>query len=189
MAVQGRQRMSVEDFEAFIHQPGHADRDWEYIAGEVHEVVSNNYSSEIAARITVYLGTFVMRFNLGRLTVTDGGYVIAGERYIPDVAYISYARQPQPSHAAYNPNPPDLAVEVLSPTNDDEKMRVKITHYLLVGVVVWVVNPEARTVEVYTPGEPVRILGPEDTLEGGPVLPGFSLAVKDIFPPADAQQG
>jgi Uma2 family endonuclease len=133
----------------------------------------------------VFFGAFLLQNKLGRLTGADGGYIIAGERYIPDVAYILYARQPKPSREAYNPNPPDLVVEVLSPSNDDDKMRVKITNYLLVGVMVWVINPETREVEIYKPGHKVKILTENDVLDGDDVLPGFTLAVKDVFPKED----
>ncbi|MBI5960409.1 MAG: Uma2 family endonuclease, partial [Chloroflexi bacterium] len=96
--------------------------------------------------------------------------------------YISKARQPHPSHDAYNPNPPELAVEVLSPTDSPAQLRFKIASYLAVGTLVWVINPEEKHVEIYTPGEhPVRV-DEDGRLDGANVLPGFTLAVKDIFP-------
>jgi Uma2 family endonuclease len=128
------------------------------------------------------LTVFVRTHDLGYVTGADGGYRVSGERYIPDAAFISTARQPQPSHEAYNPNPPDLAVEVLSPTNDPGEMRVKIVNYLLAGTVLWVVDPDLKRVEVYVPGQTPKTLGIDDVLDGGNVLPGFSLAVRDIFP-------
>lgn len=54
--------------------------------------------------------------------------------------------------------------------------------HLAVGVVAWVVNAEERIVEVHQPGRAPRLLTAADTLEGGDILPGFSLAVKEIFP-------
>ncbi len=130
---------------------------------------------------------YLLANKLGRLTGADGRYVIGGERYIPDVAYISFEKQPHPSREAYNPNPPDLAVEVLSPTNDDEKMRVKVTNYLLVGTIVWVVDPLSRTVEVYEPGKAVVILTDVDTLTAKSLLPNFALPIRDIFPVEQAE--
>lgn len=173
--------ITLEEFEAFLRLPENADHDFEYIGGRIVEVVSNNYSSELAILIATYIGIYLLKNRIGRLTGADGGYWVSGERYIPDVGFIHYARQPEPSHEAYNPNPPDLAVEVLSPTNDDEKMRIKVTNYLLAGTWVWVVDPIEQKVEVYQPGVPVKVLYLNDTLDGGDVLPGFSLALKDIF--------
>ncbi|MGQ9889985.1 MAG: Uma2 family endonuclease [Aggregatilineales bacterium] len=85
------------------------------------------------------------------MTGADGGYVVGGERYIPDVAFISFTRQPEPSHAAYNPQPPDLAVEVLSPPDKAAVLRIKIVNYLRAGTAVWLVDPAQKTVEIYTP--------------------------------------
>jgi hypothetical protein len=73
---------------------------------------------------------------------------VAGERYLPDVAFISKARQPEPSHDTYNPNAPDLAVDVVSPTGQPRDIRIKVV---------------------------------QDTLDGGALLPGFTLAVKPTF--------
>ncbi len=86
----------------------------------------------------------------------------------------------------YNPNPPDLAVEVDFPSTETSRdtLRIKIGNYLAAGTVVWVVNVEPKLVEVYAPGQPVKLLGVDDTLDGGDVLPGFTLSVKDIFPEA-----
>ena len=177
-----QRQVTVEEFNEFILRPENIDRNFEYIGGEIFEVVSNSYPSEIASRIIGFLFMFLSSHNIGRLTGADGGYIIAGERYIPDAAYISYIKQPKPCREAYNPNAPDLTIEVLSPSNDDDKMRVKVTNYLLVSVIIWVVNPETREIEVYKPGHKVKILTENDTLDGDEVLPGFTLAVKDVFP-------
>ena len=119
---------------------------------------------------------------IGRITGADGGYMIEGDRYIPDVAFISVKKQPQPSRAAFNPIAPDLAVEVLSPGNTDREMRIKVANYLKAAVLLWVVDPDQKRVEVYQAGKAVQIAMIDDTLTGVDVLPGFTLAVKDIFP-------
>jgi Uma2 family endonuclease len=172
----------VEEFDRFVLLPENAERMFEYIGGEIVEVVSNNYSSEIGASFLVEIGGFVKKNRLGRVTGADGDYRIAGERYIPDVAFISKSRQPEPSHEAYNPNPPDLAVEVLSPTNDADEMRIKVVNYLLAGTTVWVVDPINKRVEVYIPNQSPFIVGIDGELDGGTVLPGFKLPLRDIFP-------
>ena len=181
MAVQTR-RMTVEEFDQIALQPTNAQRRLEYIGGEMIEVVSNNYASEVAARILGYIFAYILQHELGRVTGADGGYRVAGERYIPDVAFISKARQPEPSHEAYNPNAPDLAVEVLSPSDDPADLRLKVTNYLAAGTVVWVVDPEKKVVEIHTPGKRAERLGVKESISGGEVLPGFALAVKDVFP-------
>lgn len=176
------QHLSVEEFDDWVLLPENAGQMFEYIGGEIVEVVSNNYSSMIGMFIGAMLTIFVRTHALGYVTGADGGYRVSGERYIPDAAFISKARQPQPFREAYNPNPPDLAVEVLSPTNDPGDMRVKIANYLLAGAVLWVVDPEAKRVEVYVSGQAAKTLTINDVLDGGSVLPGFSLPGRDIFP-------
>lgn len=175
-------RMTVEEFEKVALLPENADRRLEYVGGEVVEVGSNNSSSLVAVRIAAQLLTFVEQHTPGFVTGADGGYIVSGERYIPDVAFTSRDRQPSPSRAAWNPEPPDLAVEVLSPSDDPDVLRIKVGNYLSAGTVVWVVNPDRQRVEIYAPGQPVQKVSAGETLEGGAVLPGFSLAVESIFP-------
>ena len=180
MAVQER-RYTVAEFEQFIELPENADRLFEYIGGKIVEVVSNTYASAVAARVNYWISHYVIQHESGHVTGADGGYVVAGERYIPDVAFVAKARQPQLDRP-YCPIPPDLAVEVLSPSNNPRAMRLKIANYLVAGTVVWVVDPDRKMVEVYTPGQAARTIGIDETLDGGEVLPGFTVAVKEIFP-------
>jgi Uma2 family endonuclease len=181
MAV-GTKHITVEEFEQFVALPENAERRFEYAGGEVAEVVSNNYSSLVAARILIRIGSHVESKGLGYVTGADGGYRVAGGRYIPDVAFVSKARQPEPSYDTYNPTPPDLAVEVLSPTDDLNVMRFKVASYLAAGTTVWIVDPDKKRVEVYVPGQPPRHVEADEELDGGDVLPGLTLAVKDFFP-------
>ncbi|NLX10966.1 MAG: Uma2 family endonuclease [Chloroflexi bacterium] len=176
------QHITVEEFDEFVTLPENAERLFEYIGGEVVEGVSNQQSSAIAYRLGLLVGMYLLQNNIGMVgTGADGGYRIAGERYMPDVAFVSKDRQPEPSDQAYSPIPPDLAIEVLSPSNTAHEMRIKVVNYLSVGTVVWVVDPDRKRVEVYTSGQPVRQIGIDGVLDGGAVLPGFGVAVKDIF--------
>jgi Uma2 family endonuclease len=77
---------------------------------------------------------------------------------------------------------PDLAVEVVSPSDSANAVHEKVLEYLSAGVqLVWVVHPIQRTVTVYSEGPVAHVLSEGDTLNGGDLLPGFSLAVADIF--------
>jgi len=180
MAVQEK-LYTVEEFDQMMQLPENADRLLEYIGGRIVEVVSMGYASEIGATVLSEIKVFTKRHNLGRVTGADGGYMVSGERYIPDAAFISITKQPEPSYAAYNPIPPDLAVEVLSPSNTDNEMRLKIVNYLLAGTTLWLFDPDRQQVEIYVPGQPPRKLGMDDTIDGGAVLPDFKLAVRDVF--------
>lgn len=171
-----------KDFDQFVLLPQNRERLLEFVGGEIVEVVSNPESSRVGGLMLTFLNIFVLQHNLGHVTGADGGYKIGRERYIPDVAFVSYQRQRQlQSEDGYNPIPPDLAVEVISPGNTDADMDVKIANYLAAGTVVWRVKPSDKQIAVFTPGKPVVILGINDVLDGGAVLPDFTLPLKDVF--------
>jgi Uma2 family endonuclease len=187
-----KQTMTVTDFDIWADLPENRARRLEYIGGEIVEVPSNPYVSMIAVRIIGFLLEYLKVNDLGWVTGEGGGYMVAGERYAPDAAFISRARQPQLARKGYNPNPPDLAVEVISdPDNREEQtaLRVKTTNYLAAGVVVWVVDYVMRVVEVHQPGKPVTVLAEDTILEGGDRLPGLMIPVKDIFPEESGSDG
>jgi len=173
---------TLNEFEAMISLPENADRRFEFIDGEIIEVPSNPFSSEIAIVIAAALLAFVRSKKLGRVTAEGAGYIVAGRRLSPDVAFVAADRQDQLAREGYNPIAPDLAVEVISPTDRQPAIRRKLAIYAEAGVVVWLVYPARRIVEVYAPDQPVEIMGMDNTLDGGEVLlRGFSLPVRDIF--------
>lgn len=174
--------VTVEEFERIAAQPDNADKRLEYIGGEIVEMVSDNYPSLIALRLGGRVMIYVEEHDLGYALGADGGFMVSGERYMPDIGFISKQKQPTAPHGAWNPNAPDLAVEVMSPSDDPEKVRIKVVNYLNAGTVVWLVNPEKQQVEVYTPGHPAHKVDINGTLDGGDVLPGFRLPLKMIFP-------
>ncbi|HLY27981.1 MAG TPA: Uma2 family endonuclease [Aggregatilineales bacterium] len=181
MAVQTPAQVSVEEFEKIAALPENAYKRLEYIGGAIVEVVSNSDSSEIAMRLGAEIRLYLKTNDLGRLTGADGGYRVSGEDYIPDVGFISKARQPKRPHVAWNPLAPDLAVEVVSPTDEATEIADKVANYTLAGTLLWFFFPSKQQVKVYAPGKPVKTLGINDTLDGGKILPGFKVALKDIF--------
>ncbi len=182
MAIQDRTKLTVEEFDRLADLPENADLLLEYIGGEVFEVPSNPYVSEIAAIIMFYIQLHVRERGIkGHVTGEAGGYKVSGERYAPDAAYISAARQPELAHSGYNPNPPELAVEVVSPNDKEENLTIKVANYLAAKTLVWLVRAEEKQVEVYAHGKPVKVLGINDTLDGGDVLSDFKLPISKIF--------
>lgn len=175
--------ITVEEFEQFVEQPENADKLFEYIGGEITEVPSNLYASLISSRILGFIFMYLLQHDIGYVSGEAGGYMVSGERYAPDVGFISKAKGAV-AQRGYNPNPPDLAVEIDFPSTDESrrKLRIKIVNYLAAGTVVWVGVVETKTFEVYVPGQPVKIIGMDGRLDGGEILPDFTLAVKDIFP-------
>lgn len=106
--------------------------------------------------------------------------------YVPDLVVVSRQHLPLPQDRRHLYAPPDLAVEVLSPDQHWAQFLDKVQFYLLHGVrLIWVIDPATSTVTVQAPGEDARILRPGDELDGGDVLPGFSVAVAEIFAQVD----
>ena len=185
MVVQLRQRVTLDEFEAFIAYPENAEKLFEFISGEIIEVPSNPYVSKIAMLIGATILFYLRENDIGHVTGEAGGYMVGGERYAPDMAFISYDRQPELAGQGYNPTPPELAVEVVSNGSNAEeqrRLRFKLSSYLAVGVIVWVVNTEEHLVEVHQTGHAPQELGEGDILKAEAILPEFKLAVKDIFP-------
>jgi Uma2 family endonuclease len=135
-------------------------------------------------RIGRFLGNHVEPAKLGWVTTNDTGVVLErGPDTVrgPDVAFWSIKRQPEMPEG-YFLIPPDLAVEVLSPDDRRKDVRAKIKEYLFYSVpLVWLVDPETRTVTVYSGSMRGTEFDENDTLDGGDVLPGFSCKVSDLF--------
>ena len=179
--------MTYDEFIVLAMLPENADRNFEFIGGEMIEVVSNNKASEIAGVFVGELYAFVRPRKLGRVTVPDGGYTISGEQYIPDCAFVSYQRQPQTSSEAYPTVAPELVIEVISPgnlnsTNERDKLTHKVANYLAAGCEVWLVYPDRQIVEVYITGQPVQTYRNGDVLEGRGLLKDFKVVISDLWP-------
>jgi len=100
----------------------------------------------------------------------------------PDVAFVRRERLPDSPVRGYWPGAPDLVVEVISPNDLYTEVDEKVAEWLEHGtLVVFVVNPRRKVVAVHRPKQPVVILGIEDILDAEDVVPGWSLAVRDLF--------
>ena len=137
----------------------------------------------VQSKITRRVGNYVEDNRLGWV-VTESGTILERDPDTvrgPDVSFYGIARQPQVPDD-YFEIPPDLAVEVLSPDDRRPRVREKIREYIRAGVaLIWLVDPEARTVTVYTGSMRGTEYDDTDTLDGGTVLPGFSCPVADFF--------
>ncbi len=184
MASPPNQKTTLAKFEAFVHRPENAHKRFEFIDGEIVEVPSNPFVSVIASRIITFISMFLLSNDQGisgYVTGEGGGFIIDGQVFAPDVAYV----KDLPTNEGYEPVPPGLAVEVISdPRNNTEQteLRRKLAHYMRAGVIVWVVDYVARQVEVHVPDEPVQLVAEGEKLTLPDVLPDFELPVGDLFP-------
>ena len=136
------------------------------------------------AQISCLLGNFVDDSKIGWLACNNAGVILERDPDTvrgPDVAFWSITRQPKMPED-YFEIPPDIAVEVLSPDDRRKNVREKIKDYVKNGVkLVWLVDPDTRTVTVYQGSLRGSELDEADTLTGGDVLPGFTCLVSDLF--------
>jgi Uma2 family endonuclease len=163
------------------------DEPWELWEGELRKVPgAGQEASELALVISLRIYPFVKANDLGVVTGADGTYILATDPEIvvvPDVGFVRWDRLPgRRRQRGYIPVPPDLAVEVRSPTDRHGDIDAKMARYRDAGVpLVWWVDPDRRTVIVFRNGQRVAELGEMDELDGEDVLPGFRLKVADIF--------
>ena len=146
--------------------------------------------NEIAFHIAFLIYQFVRQHRLGWASGDGTGYVIFGEResvLVPDASFVAAERiAAEGKPETYWPFAPDLSVEVVSPNDSAAAIHDKVWRYLEAGTrLVWVIWPERRQITEFGVAG-IRELGIEDTLDGGEVLPGFSVAVADIFAVADS---
>ena len=160
---------------------------YELIEGVLHEVSPAGFeASEIAVRIGGRLGLFVDERGLGAVSGADGGFFFGRSPdtvRAPDVAFVRANRlPPADERGGFSPVVPDLAVEVVSPSDRQADVDAKIDFYLAHGVpLVWAVYPRHRTVVAHRPGQEPQTFGEGDVLTADDVVPGFRLSVAEIF--------
>ena len=120
---------------------------------------------------------------------TGSGFKLASDPDIvraPDISIVRIDRLPPfEQQFSYMELAPDIAIEVVSPSDRAGKVAEKVDEYLEYGVrLVWLLYPRRRSVVVHTPDRIARTLRSTKMLDGGAVLPGFAVAVADIFPMA-----
>ena len=159
----------------------------ELIMGVLHKRVSNGVEhGEIVLNLGSPLHQFVKSSRLGRVVGSDVGILLGRDPDTvrePDIAFISAERMPlDVREKRYSQVVPDLVVEVVSPNDRPVFVFDKAQMWLRHGVLlVWVINPETRTITALPQSGPARAYTEDDTLDGGDVLPGFTCAVRDIF--------
>ena len=157
----------------------------ELVDGVLVEKPMGFYESRLAAVLIGFIADYLERRDLGIVLGADATLRLApGLVRLPDVAFISWDRFPDrklPPEPIPDV-PPDLAVEVLSRGNTRAEMERKLREYFAAGArLVWYLDPETRVVSVYRSPEDVTEVDEDGVLEGGDILPGFSLPVREWF--------
>ena len=136
---------------------------------------------EISVNIVHYLYQYVREQKIGRLYTAETSFKVGDRVLKPDVAFVSKERIIGDKDKGYT-IPPDLAIEVVSPSDIRSRVINKVHAYLSAGTrCVWVIEPDPETITVYHSEADIKILSIDDTLTGDDVVPGFSCPVELLF--------
>jgi Uma2 family endonuclease len=163
---------------------------YELVNGSLKEQAMGVKSSWVAGEIAYRLRTFLEQHPVGMVFPEGTGYQCFEEPdrvRKPDVSLILLGRRTEDVlDAGFCPIAPDLVVEVISPHDVHQDVMLKLEDYFAAGVpLIWLVEPETRTVTVYRQGGANIVrLHAQNQLNGDPVLPGFACQVAEFFPKA-----
>lgn len=156
----------------------------ELVDGVLVEKVMGSKEAFLALWIGHRLWQYLEEHDLGLAFGADGPLRLRqGLLRLPDVSFVSWEQLPdglpdEPILTAY----PDLAIEVVSKSNTKSEIQRKIREYLLAGTrLIWVIHPRLESAEVFIAPDKKRRVGKSGTLNGGEVLPGFTLSLKELF--------
>lgn len=181
--VQQRNRLSAEDL---FKLPDDEHR-YELVEGELRRMApAGGEHGDLAMEIGATLRNHVREHRLGRVFAAETGFILRTDPdtvRAPDVSFVRQPRLPVGGlPTGYFPFAPDLAVEIVSPSDSAEEIQAKVSEYESAGVhQVWVVYPRTRTVVVHEGSGAARTLGVDDILDGDDVVPGFRYPLADLF--------
>lgn len=183
---------TTEEFREFENHPENAEKSFELINGVIVEMPSGTpLHAWIAFQIDYLIRNFFGANEIGHVFGDSIDYELAPELILrPDASFISAARMPKfPKQFKFAP---DIAVEVVSPSNTLKETQTKVEAFIRYGSqLVWVLFPDEKTVRAYRPAGDGQItfktLTADDILDGETVLPGFSVKVADIFPTLEVE--
>jgi len=160
---------------------------YELVAGELRKTTPAGWRhGTVAGHLHTLLGAHVSERSLGKVLGAEPGFLLARDPdtvRVPDIAFLHKDRfEGEPPEEAFWPGAPDLAVEVVSPGDTTGEVDEKVRSWLDAGAkMVWVVNPQWRSVTVYRSATDIKTLTENDELDGEDVVPGFRCRVSEIF--------
>ncbi len=155
---------------------------YEHVKGElVPMAAAAIVHGEIGSNVHFLLTSHVRENKLGRLYIAETTFQLGDRVVKPDIAFVSTERLAKDKLKGYA-DAPDLAIEIVSPTDKHYDVTEKALAYLKAGTrLVWVIEPIMKTVTAYRSESDSTLLNYEDTLTGEDVIPGFSCPVAELF--------
>jgi Uma2 family endonuclease len=179
VAAEQIKRMTIDQFREYVERPENSDQIFEFINGEIKEVSpSRTRNAGFPMNIAIAVGIFCRERKLPcYISGADGAYNIGGHVVVPDFAY----KTTPLSNDYPDPEPPLWVIEVISPTDKAPDIRAKRQIYIQAGILYWEIYPQSTSIDVYAPGQPPRTINIDGMLDGGEILPGFTLSVRELF--------
>lgn len=139
----------------------------------------------ITSHLLMHLRSFAKSHDLGCVVGPNTGYLLSRDPdtvRAPDISFVRKSRLPAHPTMKYFPGAPDLAVEVLSPSDTVDEIEEKLSDYFAAGTqTVWIVKPRTKTIDIWTAGKLSHSLAPTDLLTLPDLLPGFERRVSELF--------
>ncbi len=173
--------------EEFMALPGGR---YELVNGDVLDVGNSGMEhGYVASILNILVGGYVLSQKLGVVCDSSTAFAMkTGNKRSPDFSFVSKERLQGVRRLpkGFFQGAPDLAIEVISPSNTFEEIHNKLVEYFENGCrLAWVINPDEQSVLVYRQPQPEQLLKITDTLSGEEVIPGFELPVADLFAELD----
>jgi len=168
-----------------IRAEARCNRLCELIDGTLVEKPVGYYESRVATVLGYFVEAYLVKNDVGIALGADGMLRVAPEQVrMPDLSFFFWSHFPDrrlPPGQILDAVP-DLAVEILSPSNTKKEMERKRKEYFLGGAsLIWEIDPLKKTARVYTAPDESKLIREGEALEGGDVLPGFTLSLADLF--------
>ena len=186
MATVTTKPMTAEEFYEWVHRPENSQGFFELERGEVVEMPPpHKYHGRVCAKVVAILESYAARVGKGYPVCNDAGFILETDPDTvrgPDVSFYEDDQTAETMDRRYTTRPPKLAVEVLSPNDTPNKVTKRVVQFVARGVaLVWVIDPEVRSVAVYHQAKLPRVLDEADELDGNDVLLDFRCRVSEFF--------
>jgi Uma2 family endonuclease len=186
MSTVSTQPITADEFYEWCHRPENRDRHFELEHGKVVEMSRpGERHGVVCHNVNYLLGAYLRQRRKGRVCANDTGLVLERNPDTvrgPDVFLYDQSQPYDQLQSKYSEEVPQLAVEVLSPTDNWGKVLRRVTEFLQRGIaVVWVIDPENRSATVLLPNQLPQVLEENDEITGAPAFPDLCFRVAELF--------
>jgi len=186
MASVATKPVTAKKFFEFVHRAENRDRFFELERGEIVEMPPpTKYHGFVCSNTVGIFRDFAARRKKGYPCCNDSGIIVESDPDTvrgPDVSFYEDDQNADTMDREYTAQPPKVVVDVLYPGTSPNKVAKRVGQFLALGVgLVWIIDPEVRTIAVYQAGKLPKVLDETEELTGGDILPDFRCRVAEFF--------